>query len=219
MAAVEPVYISYLNYIGSGAPEDGDQITRDNSTYPLNTVYTDKETGIRYDRKATTKVAASDWAAGSSGATEVTVYQLKTTLTDAQIKALPTTPVEVVPAPGAGKMLLLNQVSIVYPASSVMNSYDNIDAGATYVSVIYGSDYQEEGSGYVNDIGRLFEQPGNIFKVKPFNIDGVDWVTIASPVENQGFFLYADNNASNNLTGGDPANTLEVTVFYSIVDL
>lgn len=81
MAATEPVYIGYLNYIGSGAPSDGDQITRDNSQYPLNCVYTDKETGISYVRKATT-LAATDWQAssggttGGGGVTEVTYTEL-----------------------------------------------------------------------------------------------------------------------------------------------
>jgi hypothetical protein len=67
------VYIAYLTYVGTGAPVDGDIITRDNSTYPLNTMYTDRETGTVYIRKDTSRTASTDWQ--TRGASETPALQ------------------------------------------------------------------------------------------------------------------------------------------------
>jgi hypothetical protein len=63
------IKIVYHNnvFAGSGAPADGDLLTRDNSSHPKDSVYIDRDSGTVYIRKATTLVADTDWQAGSGG--------------------------------------------------------------------------------------------------------------------------------------------------------
>jgi hypothetical protein len=227
MAATEPVYISYLNYIGSGAPADGDQITRDNSQYPLNTVYTDRDSGITYVRKATTKVAATDWQAGGGTATEVTVYQLKTIITDAQIKAMPTTSVELIPAPGEGKMI------VMYPpflkSSLSAGAYGGTNVSGDYFAICYS------GHGIIAALPNSTPWPffntffagGDKAVLLPLTDAqyDADWTGML-PISIGSFANYNNRSiiatmsvAGGDLTGGDPANTIDITLFYSIVDL
>jgi hypothetical protein len=57
------IKIVYHNnvFAGSGAPADGDLLTRDNSSHPKDSVYIDRDSGVTYVRKDTTLVAATDW--------------------------------------------------------------------------------------------------------------------------------------------------------------
>jgi hypothetical protein len=63
------IKIVYHNnvFAGSGAPADGDLLTRDNSSHPKDSVYIDRDSGTVYIRKDTTLVAATDWQAGAGG--------------------------------------------------------------------------------------------------------------------------------------------------------
>jgi hypothetical protein len=158
--------------------------------------------------------------ANEGGATEVVVYQRKTILTDAQIKALPNSFIELVPAPTASQLLILHSAAMKY-LLSVGGGYSNVDVD-NYIITTYG-DWENTASVKaitVNDFvagntGRLHILP-SLIKIysgelisEPLSLDQ----SIGLPLK------LAMNNSSGDLTGGDPANTLEVTVFYSIVDL
>jgi hypothetical protein len=63
------IKIIYHNnvFAGSGAPADGDLLTRDNSSHPKDSVYIDRDSGTVYVRKDTTLSASTDWQSGSGG--------------------------------------------------------------------------------------------------------------------------------------------------------
>lgn len=177
-------------------------------------------------------------ANAGGGATEVTVYQLKTTLTDAQIKALPTTPVELVPAPGAGKTIMVQSVLFYRPTLVALYAgyveYDQVClAYATHPS---GNSAINTGFSHVvtdmtiTDLRDLlfqetydspvfYDSPAQLF------VDGyVPAKRLASSktdIENKGivYKLISGDGEPVNWTGGHASNTLEITVFYSIVDL
>ena len=157
------------------------------------------------------------------GAVEVAVYQRKTVLTDAQIKALPTTPVELVPAPGVGKFLTYHSAVVLrkpfaagytnisnndtiyidlddYGVSRVFT--DNVESGLQDLSELLG--------GYAPEQKKLWTVGIN-GGTRP-NMMGINGSTDNEPLRLVGM-------ASGNWTGGHANNTLEVTVFYSIVDL
>ncbi len=156
------------------------------------------------------------------------VQRTSVTLTDAQIKALPTTPVIVVPAPGLEKLiyaqayvgggdfsLLLHQVA--------GGSYTNIDAQAEWTFFIPGhtadASYKGYNTGegisdfltYEDDVFWPFAHPGEVDLGGDFNL--------VSQFENQPVMFNLQNLSSGNLIGGNPANTLRITVWYSVIDL
>jgi hypothetical protein len=150
-----------------------------------------------------------------------TVYSLKTILTDAQIKALPTTPVELVPAQGAEKGLFIH--SAFFRSKFTGGAYTNIDASYCDLSL-----YPTYLPMFAKDIDASLN---NIFFANPdtenFNLSGqfqflnnyfLGAAVDESVFNNHNITLRCTNPAGN-FTGGNAANTLEVTVFYSIVDL
>jgi hypothetical protein len=160
----------------------------------------------------------------------VTVYQLKTVLTDAQIKALPTTPIDVVPAPGAGKVVLPTFFYIIRKGLA----YDNIDPdGYMYLDTdmgYYGTlianrsdeslvgldhllnyDAGLPGSGMFGTLhnGKFSARYNTLIPTETF---------VLECFENKAIRLSISSGIGD-LTGGDSANSMEVTVFYSIVDV
>jgi hypothetical protein len=118
----------------------------------------------------------------NTGDVDVVIKKRKLILTDAQIKALPTTPIDILQAPGAGKE--------IYPLFAIANFKCGSEKEVLYGNADVGND-------------------------KALNVLG----------ENTGLSLYIDNYTADyeddmgNFTGGDAANTIEITVVYSIVDL
>lgn len=160
------------------------------------------------------------------GAVVQTILSSKTTLTDAQIKALPTTPVALVPAPDEGKMILFHRASLLFKRTA---DYTNIGNR----SFLYINASDQLGGGVSQKLSDY-----NRFEITNFLAYGADAIALlpAAAGTPDGFLSYdtfyfigtglylmfqneGDEGAVGDLTGGDPANTLEVTVFYSIVDL
>lgn len=159
--------------------------------------------------------------------TEVTVYELSTTLTDAQIKALPTTPIELVEAPGDGKVIKFQGAIIV---TNFVSGYTNITAATgandscAFLCVL--GNFATELSNYANNNSILTDnvRRGATLTPQQYYRDGQSTFVLEERVwalddmMNLPLNLACYNNAGD-FTGGHASNTLKVTVFYSIVDL
>jgi hypothetical protein len=175
--------------------------------------YIGTEPEIRSLINETVKFLKDQWP--TNGATVQTVYSLKTVLTDAQIKALPTTLVELVPAQGVGKIVSFLQA--VFSSNSII-PYTNLDADFAGIISWEGS---AEAATYVDQ--GFFGNESRVAVINPQgNITG-SFIYGASGnlflFENMALTLGIYNNTLGNLTGGDSANTISVTILYTIVDL
>jgi hypothetical protein len=165
-------------------------------------------------------------ADSTTGDVVVPIYQRKTILTDAQIKALPNTPVEVLPAQ-PGKIVIFHK-AVLY-RNEFEGNYGNIEEGSLNL-----------------------KQAGAPIAIGPYNdtdtVDSLTWLLAPglgvppafqviqqeAPATLNGFSVPRNGYVSEgsaaivldggsfdggNYTGGHANNTLGVTVFYSIVDL
>jgi hypothetical protein len=156
------------------------------------------------------------------------------TLTDAQIKALPTTAVTIVPAPGTGKMLRL---IMAHAALTQSAEYTNIDPDESWLSIAYQGDsvassvvLNHSGDGK-EDLDRLLGggagSPAAVI-FEPFQKTSASWGATAEVFSevggaigsaNKALNVYAFNNSAGDFTGGNSANTLTVTVLYLVIDV
>lgn len=151
-------------------------------------------------------------------------------LTDANVKALPTTAFQLVGAPGAGFINFLISAQIIARCSG--GAYTNINAA--------GFGYIQYNGGYVysNLIGNdatltparayLTALLGNAQKsntqLVPFTdaVQTSQWGNMAVPfnvtaAENKALELFINNGGSGNLTGGNAANNMTVVTTYVTV--
>lgn len=159
------------------------------------------------------------------------VQRATVTLTNAQIKALPTTGITVVAAPGPG--FWLSVLAVDYSSDFTAGAYTNIDATYSDLHVGWGSEYA---GGYLvddsattpvlTDVTDLF---GNTTQGIVQGVRYSDCVPVAgaagyvraypilrSTVANGALTVKMDNNGSGDLTGGNAANSLKVTVLYVV---
>lgn len=156
------------------------------------------------------------------------------TLTDAQIKALPTTPISLVSAPGAGKRVRPIAVSLSLDSSA--GAYTNINATYCDLHLLQGTDIT--GLGPVDDsttsaaLAQITATLGAASKTiydlaipkqsSPATTPkGYVLSSVYSNAQqaNAVLQLASNNNGSGNFTGGNVANTLKVTVYYIIETL
>lgn len=181
------------------------------------------------DEKAAMNAADSPDASNpfvTQSALGTLVQSATVTLEDEDIKALPQTHFEIVPAPGAGKMLLLiggmAQLNVPTTAYTLALGASEPQIGVCYESVVgyLASAYINQGDMLTN--GGVYMTP-----IAPKLIRGVagDYTNVISTTqvgvtEDQAFSLKDDDNDGGDpYEGGDPANTLTITVFYIVVDL
>lgn len=148
-----------------------------------------------------------------------TAYAATFSLTNAQIKALPTTYIEVVPAPGASKFLVFHRAAFFVDASA--GAYTNVDVGSVKgLAIVYGdwitdcsTVYPWEGSGGVGAQLEPFSKTVN----QPY--DGEQFYpTSGMNVAGNTALKFAAWNDPGDYTGGNAANTLKGQVIYSIFD-
>lgn len=163
------------------------------------------------------------------------------TLTDAQIKALPTTAITLVAATGAGFLARLIAAPSLHLIST-SGAYTNINSTYAALVVSYTDNAGPWASNAVlNDntttpavsqfasfLGTTTDKLAWLSVPNVYAIDGagaVEWTVngsntdpgpTMSVVENKALVLSMDNNGSGNLTGGNAANSLKVTIYYVV---
>jgi hypothetical protein len=169
----------------------------------------------------------------NTGDVDVVIKKRKLILTDAQIKALPTTPIDILQAPGAGKeiypLFAIANFKCAVPYTNVVDSlgilgfflqtFNIIPYGNTETFLTSGATGRifltKKAVGWVGSEKEVLDGNADVGNDKALNVLG----------ENTGLSLYIDNYTADyeddmgNFTGGDAANTIEITVVYSIVDL
>jgi hypothetical protein len=160
------------------------------------------------------------------------VLRKQRVLTNAEVKALPTTPITVVAAAGAGKLLI--PFFGLWSADTLAGAYTNIAATASF-SIKY-ADTTLCSTFIVNAAGITGGATDNVTQLlgntrltrmplqQYFDVDTAgNWGLIAARTTtaaggiNSALQVKFDNAAAGALTGGNNANTLTVTLYYVVV--
>lgn len=153
-------------------------------------------------------------------------YHSKVTLTNNQIKALPTTPQTIIAAPGAGFRIAGFRVSVQTRSSA--GAYTNVNPNA-YMSLAYSGSPSANASNYVaNDTANyltfLDEVMGNanhafVLQSYTYALETASWGNLVAPEvfnDNEPLQLVFENNGAGDLTGGNAANTWVFRASYDI---
>ena len=144
-------------------------------------------------------------------------------LNNDEIKALPSNPIELIPAPGTGKSIKL--ISAIALLNNSAGGYTGVTgaswqliATSTYAylsGLINAADLLPDGIPYFADF------PVPYIEVGAGDFAGAvlgSWDEIAN-IENMGVSIADDWNGVADYGGGNDANTLQVTICYIVVDL
>lgn len=221
----------------------------------VNTEYFTGETAIRHVTvtagglfKSTWQQKTAEMFTGSSAVVQLPggqtadagiLKRTTVTLTDAQIKALPSTPVELVAAPGTGKWI--DVVSVTLRKDNTAGAYGNIAATGSVLKVVVGTNDDWATMGVVNDSSAspaltyltdyLGSADDGLLKLPTFSqaattTSGAGWVWGVPPFYdystefvNKALSIQIDNAAAGNLTGGNAANAMKVIVTYTVEGL
>ena len=139
------------------------------------------------------------------------------TLTDAQIRALVNVPIEIIPAPGANKV-----ITLVLPGPGGLDSrqtvaYTNDSVDLTVGFICFGYALSTFGARNIINYGADAWMPFSQPNATP-TIDTSVGPEALPGLVNQPVSVFIGNFAGD-LTGGNAANTLTVTVYYTIVDV
>jgi hypothetical protein len=138
------------------------------------------------------------------------------TLTDAQIRALPTTPVTIIP--GTPGYLILPFLAVL-ELNATAGAYTNVSAGpANQIFTITGT--RRNQAGRLDDClagpsqkTTILPLAGALDAVPPTVTQPIRAAQLAADAAGQPLQIAASNTGGN-LTGGNAANTLRVTVYY-----
>ena len=157
-------------------------------------------------------VVPATYSFSSVASVEEDMFRATRILSNDEILALPTTPIEILPAPGEGK---LNFPLFAYWSFSHAANVTNIDPSASLTlstdPTIHLMMEIQEGGGLISDLLAFNQSRQMMHPVNPIA------QTIAN-VTNEPLKLFADNNLAGDFTGGDPNNSLAITVLYVTLD-
>ncbi len=146
------------------------------------------------------------------------VVRSRTTLTNAQIKALPTTPVSIVATPGAGKILF--PVSVTYHGN-FQTAYTNVNPAASLKVEFSGDTTSLFGPGrFLAQAGTWAH--GNIGFFRRGALDGQANAALAFALagfDDTALTVAMANASAGNLTGGTANNSLVVETRHIVLDL
>lgn len=168
---------------------------------------------------------------GFFGSGEVAVLQRTTLITDAQIKALPTTAIELVPSPGPNK--IIQPFGAYVSINRDAGDYGNVDPDGR---LVIGAENQDADlfNIAINSVAQSLTQLDGFLTGSPSQMSGFASApaqfTNASfgvlpnffgtaNIVNHGIFIWADNVLLGNFTEGNAANSLIVSVLYAIIDV
>lgn len=154
------------------------------------------------------------------------IHQASVELTDAQIKALPTTGVQIVASPGANKMIV-PVVGVLHTNAVWIADYGNINSGASIAIKLGATNallaLHQPVSSSVSSLlagggpdGTVVVMPQQFQGGAVYNPAGFGGIagTYDSDVINQSLSISASN--AGDFTGGHYLNTMSVTVAYFI---
>jgi hypothetical protein len=212
LTGYEASSVAEIGAILDGSPSSADEVYLDT---------------MNYSERAIAAVAAKR-AGGGGGGGALSVSSVK--LTNAQVLALPTTAVEIVAAPGAGKIL------VPFLAWWYVNwtaDYTNIDPTAQ-VGIEFGSAAASSLAPFIetankgNQVSNLLADGAShhAFMGVMTYASSLGGITagIGQAVDEPAFTdaalnVFATNGAAGDFTGGDAANEIQVTVYYNTLTL
>lgn len=209
-------------------PEDTDYITftvdeRKFENIPISSIYFDDVVLSSQDGFEDAIVAMFPGLAGGEGGGLLQSATVE--LTDAQIKALPSTGIEVVAAQGAGKVVVPSLIICI--ADFTAGAYTSVtdaswvitdDSGSYYVSGIAAASGMLAGNVDTNiiQIPAVYLEPGSGGLTG--SVVGNGLVPITS-LNNSPLKIADVQGGVPDYEGGNAANTLKVRVYYVVVDL
>jgi hypothetical protein len=162
------------------------------------------------------------------------IKMAQVTLTDANVKALPTTPISLIAAPASGTRIvpLMAHLKTAFTAGAYTNINSDswlgivINAGGTEVDVLgYVPQDAAITNGTTTNISSLFAAANSRVTLPMYSrTEGVDsWgptpgsAAASSNWDAKALSIKSDNNGSGVYTGGNAANTMLVTVLYLVL--
>lgn len=168
---------------------------------------------------STGKIIADGGAPGGGSLLTATV-----TLTDAQIKALPITPVVIVPSPGVDKWISIIQIILTshFEGGAYSGWSDGDLIGTETSSVIY--DFASEGvSNLTKFLGNTFDD-SNLLVLRPWiagfseDFGVIEAPGLSSAYVNAPLTLFTESSEAVPWSGGHASNSLRVKTIYTIED-